>query len=48
MSVSIFVTSAQLIQEQQAANEDREWNPEVDVSGDHSKEIQRKGTFGWG
>jgi len=39
--------SAEFIQKQETADEDSEWNPEVDVGGDHMKQIAGSSAFGW-
>jgi hypothetical protein len=39
--------SAEFIQKQEAADEDSERNPEVDVGGDDLKEIAGRGEFAW-
>jgi hypothetical protein len=40
--------SAEVIQEQQASDEDREGNPEVDVGGDYAEQIAGSGEVGRG
>ena len=38
--------SAEIIQKHEAADEDREWNPEVEVGGDHAEEVAWSGEVG--
>lgn len=36
-------SSTEFIQKQEAADEDRKWNPEVDIGDDHAEQIARSG-----
>jgi hypothetical protein len=38
--------SAEFIQKHEPADEDSEWNPEVDVGGDHAEKIAGSGELG--
>jgi hypothetical protein len=35
--------SAEFVQKREAADEDSEWNPEMDVGGDHAEQIAGSG-----
>lgn len=39
-----FVMSAESIQQQESAHQDGKGNPEVDVCGDHAKQVSRAGS----
>jgi hypothetical protein len=38
--------SAEVIQKQEAADQDGKWNPEVEVGGDYAKQIAGSGDIG--
>jgi hypothetical protein len=42
------MSSTEFIQEQETTDEDHQWNPEVDVSGYHAKQIPASTSSGWG
>ena len=41
------VSSTELLQKEEAAEEDGEGNPEVDVGGDGTQEVERNCAVGW-
>jgi hypothetical protein len=40
-------SSTEIVQEQETAREDDQWNPEMDVGGDHAKQIYWSIAFDW-
>jgi hypothetical protein len=39
--------SEESIQKQESADEDREWNPEMDVRGDHEEQVAASRAGDW-
>ena len=42
------MSSTEIVQEEETANEDDQWNPEMEVGGDGAKQIHGSSAFGWG